>query len=603
MQDDVKRLAIVSIDKCKPSKCHLECKKNCPVVRMGKLCIQVSNKDEKALISELQCVGCGICIKKCPFHAIQIVNIPKKIEMDTVHKFGTNSFQLIHLPSPKPGQILGIIGSNGIGKSTALKILAGKIKPNLGNFIEPPDWKIIKKFFRGSDLQNFFELLTKDVFKIHIKPQYIDTIIEAKQNLVGDIFFSLNKTTNEKKILDNLCLSNILKRKIQDLSGGELQRFAIACTLIQKGEVFLFDEISSYLDVKQRIQAAKTIRNLLSENPGVYVIVIEHDLALVDYLSDSICCLYGIPGMYGIVTIPFPVKEGINIFLSGFIPNENMRFRENSITFASKNELNEQIYLKNQSQFFYPDIKKTFNAFKLIINSGHYSNSEIVVLFGENGTGKSSFVRLLGGIIKPDDNLFNFPKNRISYKPQKISPNFKGQVIKLLSEKIGNLMYDSFFKDNILNPLQIDSMLEKNLENLSGGELQRLSILLCLGKDSDLYLIDEPSSYLDSEQRLVISKILKKFITNSKKSAFIVEHDFIMATYLADQIIVFEGIPSLSCTASSPLSVNKGVNKFLKQLDITFRKDPVNFRPRINKHNSVKDREQKLSGDYYFDIS
>ena len=600
MDNQIKRIAVVSIDKCKPSKCHLECKKNCPVVKMGKLCIQVSTGDEKALISELQCIGCGICIKKCPFQAIQIVNIPKKIEVEIIHRYGANLFELIRLPSPKIGQILGIIGSNGIGKSTAIKILGGKIKPNLGNFNEPPDWKVIKKIFRGSDLQNYFELLIKDIFKIHIKPQFIDNLYERKEGLVGNTIFSIEQGTRAKKIIENLYLSNILNRNIQDLSGGELQRFTIACTLLQKGEVFLFDEISSFLDVKQRIQTAQTIRGLLLEKNNLYIIVIEHDLALIDYLSDFICCFYGIPSVYGIVTTSYPVKEGINIFLSGFIPNENMRFRENSISFADKKEFCKEINLKKQSQFSYPEIKKTFTSFKLYINSGHYSNSEIVILLGENGTGKTSFVKLLGGIIKPDENVFDIPKNRISYKPQKISLNFKGQVQQLLLDKLGNIIYDTFFKDNVFNPLQINSILGKNVENLSGGELQRLSLLLCLGKNCDIYLIDEPSSYLDSEQRLIISKILKKFIINSKKLAFVVEHDFIMATYLADQVVLFEGKPSIECKATAPLPVNKGINKFLKQLDITFRKDPLNFRPQINKNNSVKDKQQKIAGQYYF---
>ena len=603
MDNETKRIAIVSIDKCKPSKCNLECKKNCPVVKMGKLCIQVSTNEEKALISEIQCIGCGICIKKCPFHAIQILNIPKKIEIDIIHRYGQNSFELIRLPSPKIGQVLGIIGSNGIGKSTAMKILAGKIKPNLGNFNEPPDWKKIKNFFRGSDLQNYFELLRKNVFKIHVKPQYIDSISEKKQDYVSKTLFSINKTANIEKIIKKLHLSNILNRKIQELSGGELQRFVIACTLLQNGDVFLFDEISSYLDVKQRIETAQTIRSLLSDKLNPYIIVIEHDLALVDYLSDFVCCFYGISGVYGIVTTSYPVKEGINIFLSGFIPNENMRFRENSINFIDKKELCDETNIKNKYNFSYPFIEKSFGTFKLNINSGYITSSEIIVLLGENGTGKTSFVRLIGGIIKPEENSFECIKNRISYKPQKISPNFRGTVNELLLDKLNNVMFDSFFKDNIFNPLQINFILDKKVEDLSGGELQRLSLLLCLGKNSELYLIDEPSSYLDSEQRIVISKILKKFIMNSKKSAFIVEHDFIMATYLADQVIVFDGTPSLECTASSPLPLNKGINKFLKELDITFRRDPINYRPRINKHNSIKDKEQKTKGEYFYNVN
>lgn len=137
-------------------------------------------------------------------------------------------------------------------------------------------------------------------------------------------------------------------------------------------------------------------------------------------------------------------------------------------------------------------------------------------------------------------------------------------------------------------------------ENLSGGELQRVALALCLGKPADVYLIDEPSAYLDSEQRLVAAKVIKRFILHAKKTGFVVEHDFIMATYLADRVIVFEGSPSVETTANSPQSLLSGMNKFLEQLKVTFRRDPNNYRPRINKANSIKDCEQKLSGNFFF---
>ena len=79
------------------------------------------------------------------------------------------------------------------------------------------------------------------------------------------------------------------------------------------------------------MNAAKAIRSLLEEDN--YVIVVEHDLSVLDYLSDFICCLYGVPGAYGVVTMPSSVREGINIFLDGFIPSENMRFRQSGLTF------------------------------------------------------------------------------------------------------------------------------------------------------------------------------------------------------------------------------------------------------------------------------
>lgn len=131
--------------------------------------------------------------------------------------------------------------------------------------------------------------------------------------------------------VEMLDLQAVLGREIGQLSGGELQRFIIAMTCVQQADIYMFDEPSSYLDVKQRLKAGRMIRSLLQ--PLTYVVVVEHDLSILDYLSDFICCLYGTPGAYGVVTLPMSVRQGINIFLSGFIPAENMRFRDFELTF------------------------------------------------------------------------------------------------------------------------------------------------------------------------------------------------------------------------------------------------------------------------------
>jgi len=110
-----------------------------------------------------------------------------------------------------------------------------------------------------------------------------------------------------------------------------------------------------------------------------------------------------------------------------------------------------------------------------------------------------------------------------------------------------------------------------------------------MAKPCDLYLIDEPSAYLDSEQRILAARVLKRWIMNAKRAAFVVEHDFIMATYLADKVIVFSGEPAIEAFASAPEGLITGMNSFLQMMDITFRRDPYNFRPRINKAESQKD--------------
>ncbi|CAI5950968.1 unnamed protein product, partial [Closterium sp. NIES-65] len=570
-----------------------------------KLCIEVGSTSKIAFISEELCIGCGICVKKCPFDAIEIINLPKDLDKDTTHRYGPNTFKLHRLPVPRPGQVLGLVGTNGIGKSTALKVLAGKLKPNLGRFSNPPDWQEILTYFRGSELQNYFTRILEDNLKAIIKPQYVDHIPKAVKGLVGVVLTEKDERDAKEELSDVLELKQVWEREVEHLSGGELQRFAIGVVAGQLGDIYMFDEPSSYLDVRQRLKAAQVIRSLL--RPDRYVIVVEHDLSVLDYLSDFICCLYGKPGAYGVVTLPFSVREGINIFLAGFVPTENLRFRDESLTFrVAETPVDNPEEAKTYTRYKYPRMVKKQGGFKLTVEPGDFTDSQIVVMLGENGTGKTTFIRMLAGLLKADPDeetgkeAEDLPEFNVSYKPQKISPKFPHSVRALLHSKIRDSFHHPQFNTDVLRPMQIDPLLDQEVVNLSGGELQRVAITLCLGKPADIYLIDEPSAYLDSEQRIVAAKVIKRFILHAKKTAFVVEHDFIMATYLADRVIVYEGQPSVDCTARTPQSLNSGMNLFLSQLDITFRRDPTNFRPRINKMDSVKDREQKSAGTYYY---
>jgi len=595
--DKLIRIAIVNDDKCKPKKCAQECKKSCPVVRMGKLCIEVVPNSKIAYISEELCIGCGICPKKCPFEAITIINLPKDLSKDTTHRYGPNSFKLHRLPTPRPGQVLGLVGTNGIGKSTALKVLAGKLKPNLGNFESPPDWQEILTYFRGSELQNYFTKILEDNLKAIIKPQYVDHIPRAVKGTVQDILTGKDEKKVKDQISRDLDLTKVQTRNINDLSGGELQRFAIGVVCVQEADIYMFDEPSSYLDVRQRIKAAQVIRSLL--NPQNFVIVVEHDLSVLDYLSDFICVLYGTPGAYGVVTLPFGVREGINIFLAGFVPTENLRFREVSLTFKVAENVEAASDKKRHNRYKYPDMTKTMGDFKLKVVKGEFTDSEIIVMLGQNGTGKTTFIKMLAGSVKADSNE-QVPELNVSYKPQKISPKFEGTVRMLLQKKIKDTYMHPQFMTDVTKPLNIEPIIDQMVQNLSGGELQRVALVLCMGAPADIYLIDEPSAYLDSEQRVVAAKVIKRFILHAKKTGFIVEHDFIMATYLADRVIVYDGEPSVDCVANTPQSLLTGMNAFLKSLDITFRRDPTNYRPRINKLDSIKDKEQKQQGSFFY---
>ncbi|KAF1744458.1 hypothetical protein MXB_3642 [Myxobolus squamalis] len=576
--DKLTRIAIVSGERCRPKKCNLECKKNCPVVRQGKLCIEVKSDSKVSFISETLCIGCGICIKKCPLDAIKILNLPSSLEKDTTHRFGSNSFKLHRLPTPRIGEVLGLVGTNGIGKSTALKILSSKIKLNLGRFSNPPDWQEILTFFRGSELQNYFTKLLEDKISSIVKPQYIDQIPKLiKGSVIGflkkkDQMNKLDQVIEDYGITTkyNLELTKILDRDIEQLSG----------------------EIC--------------VRNNLLANQRY--IVVEHDLSVLDYLSDHICVLYGVPSAYGVVTLPFTVKEGINIFLDGFVPTENLRFRETSLTFKFM-ETVDTSSKGGTNSYSYPAMVKKFDNFELEVVSGEFNSSQIVVMLGENGTGKTTFIQMLSEHFNPPQETNN--RMTVSYKPQKISPRSEHTVKTMLFTKINDSMNNSQFQTDIVKPLQLEEIFDQNVcifvdkkvKNLSGGELQRVALALCLGKTADIYLLDEPSAYLDSEQRINSARVIKRFIFHSKKTAFIVEHDFIMATYLADRIIVFGGTPSIKTRAERPQSIINGVNMFLKQMQISFRRDSKNYRPRINKHGSVKvstDIEQKRAGNYFF---
>lgn len=446
---------------------------------------------------------------------------------------------------------------------------------------------------------DYFTKVLEDDLKAIVKPQYVDQLpraIKGEVKTVAPLIKARSEMDTFDHIMDVLELRHVSDREISVLSGGELQRFAIALVAVQKADVYMFDEPSSYLDVKQRLTAARTIRELLRDDD--YVIVVEHDLSVLDYLSDFICVLYGRPAVYGVVTLPSSVREGINIFLDGNIPTENLRFREEALTFRLT-EAGEDYMVDKARAFTYPAMSKTLGGFSLKIDQGQFTDSEIIVMMGENGTGKTTFCKMLAGAEKPDGNQ-KVPNMNISMKPQKITPKFQGTVRQLFFKRIKAAFLNPQFQTDVYKPLKLDDFIDQEVQNLSGGELQRVAIVLALGIPADIYLIDEPSAYLDSEQRIIAARVIKRFIMHNKKTAFIVEHDFIMATYLADRVIVFDGQPSVKARANTPESLLTGCNTFLQNLDITFRRDPTTYRPRINKYQSQNDQAQKLAGNYFF---
>ncbi len=586
------RIAVIDYDKCQPKKCNLLCLNYCPGPRMNEETIIVDEVTKKPIISEVLCTGCGICIHKCPYKAISIVNLPEELSQP-IHQYGPNTFRLYRLPIPKEGKVLGLIGQNGVGKTTAIRILSGELYPNMGDY-SSKEMKNLTSYFRGTELQGYFEKIEAKNIKSSLKPQYVDKLSQVVKGNTGELLEKVDERGISKELIQELDLNDALDKDISVLSGGELQRVAVIASMSKDADIYFLDEPTSYLDIKQRLNVAKAIRNLAEQKT---VVVIEHDLAILDYLSDNIHILYGHPGVYGIVSTPLGVRVGINMYLDGYIKEDNVRFREESIKFYQKEEKS----LKSKKVLLeYPSFEKNYESFSLKTEGGILHKGEVIGIVGPNATGKSTFIKILAGVLEPDNGNKFETELKVSYKPQYIKRDYEGTVRNLLSEVAKEKFHTNIYKAEILRPLDIDPIIDNSVSELSGGELQRVAIATCLSQDADLYLFDEPSAYLDIEQRLNFSKVLRRFIGDKGLMAVIVEHDLVSLDYTSDKAIVFSGRPSVSGIASPPLSLRDGMNRFLKEIGITFRREPESGRPRSNKLDSQKDREQKSSGEYYY---
>jgi ATP-binding cassette subfamily E protein 1 len=398
-----------------------------------------------------------------------------------------------------------------------------------------------------------------------------------------------------KAIVSALELEKVWERNLDVLSGGELQRVAVAAALSRDADVYLFDEPSSYLDVNQRLQVAKAIRGLKEQNKTI--IVAEHDLAIIDYLSDQICVFYGEPGVYGVVSHVHGVRTGINIYLQGFIPDENIMFRKESIVFHEKPPTAGQNI--GQTLLNWGSMQKTFQGFELKIEPGEIKQGEIVGILGPNGIGKTTFVKILAGV-EETDNKTKLGELTVSYKPQYIAPDYPGTVQELLMSVAKENFVSSWYKTEIAQPLRLQVLMDRNIMELSGGELQKVAIAACLSRKCDLFLLDEPSAYLDVDERLNMAKTLRRVVEAHGTPAFVVEHDVVTQDFIADRLMVFNGEPGISGTAHPPMNLREGMNRFLKEMDITFRRDSTTFRPRVNKEGSQMDLFQKGIGEYYY---
>ena len=531
-----------------------------------------------------------MAINKYPYDgAIQMIQLPFE-EGERIHQFSENSFRLYGLPTPEEGRVIGLIGENGIGKSVSLKILSGDIKPNLGDYEEPPDWEKILEEYRGTGLQNHFEKLAEDDVESAYKPQQVERLPEIYDGEVKHLLEKVDDRGLLEELAEKLDIKKLLDRELQHLSGGELQRVAIASTLLKEADIYMIDEPSSFLDVKQRLNAGREIQALGEDKS---VMAVEHDLATLDLISSGVHIFYGEPGGYGMVSNMFSTKEGINQYLDGYLPSENVRFRPNSIEFDRTKRSQVE---RKPVVFEFPEFRKDFGdgEFEMEVEGGKIHDEEIMAIFGENGLGKTVFAKMLAGAIDADEG--ESPDVDISYKPQYLEA--RDEKVETALDKHTNTN-NRKFETRIAEPLGLEDLYEKNLQDLSGGELQKVGIAICLCKDADIYLLDEPSAYLDVEARVNLGKTLKRFARKTERPLMIIDHDLLLLDYVADRGMVFTGEPGLNGSGARPQKIGDAMDSFLKEVGLTFRKDPETGRPRANKPGSQKDQEQRKSGNFY----
>jgi ATP-binding cassette subfamily E protein 1 len=587
------RIAVLDRDSCHSRKCNLECITFCPVNKTGSDCI-VLGQDAKAVISEELCTGCSICVKKCPFEAISIINVATELGEEKVHQYGVNTFRLYKIPIPKKNAVVGLVGRNGVGKSTALNVLSGSLKPNLGRYENPPSWPEIIDEFQGTELQSHFEAISNGSLRVSIKPQAVYLIPKVWSGSVRDLLKAQAGASRDvNEISDSLDLNECLDRNVTELSGGELQRTAVAATALKDADLYLFDEPSSYNDVFQRMHVSQVISNLTK---SASVILVEHDLSFLDYLSDYIHILYGEPGVYGIVSSIQSARTGINELLEGYLQVENIRFRDQPVRFDIYSPLED--VTETPTICSYTEITKNFPNFDLKVDSAEIRLGEVIGILGANALGKTTFLKILSGLESATSGSVNLSA-KVAYKPQYLSAESDTDVISYF-RSINKNVDSGLIQSQLILPLKLNKLFEKSLKTLSGGELQKVAIVGTLLQDAMIYAFDEPSAFIDVEDRIVLAKAIQRFVRSMGKTALVIDHDIQLVDIVSDSLMIFSGVPGKSGRAGKPMGKADGMNAFLGELGITYRRDITTGRPRVNKPESKLDRMQKEQKKYYY---
>lgn len=519
-----------------------------------------------------------LCINKYPVPgAIRLIRLPDE-SGTPIHQFAENGFRLYNLPEISPDKIIGLLGPNGVGKSVSMDIISGRLRPNLAQ--SDASIRAVLEQFRGTVLHQHLLQVFDQELSVSYKIQRVEQL--QQQDIVVKKFLS----DVPEELISALGILHVMSRRTGVLSGGELQRVLLARHIAADAQLYVFDEPSTYLDVKQRLNTAKLIAGIQSGS----VFVIDHDLTILDMCSDQIHVYYGDPSAFGYVSDSLSVREGINQYITGYLRSHNIAFRKKPLEFSQETQ---QETGSATTLLEYSALSKNLETFNMEVSSGQIRRKEVVAVFGENALGKTVFAKLLAGVLTADSG--NVDSKTIAYKPQHIKAS-SVRVEDFIDAHID--MTDVFFKKLIRQAFGLDMVYDQTLESLSGGQLQKLAITYCLSQDAQLYVLDEPSAYLDVEARLRLSSLLKEFVAKKDTSILLIDHDLLLLANIAQRGIVFSGTPGIQGTASQPMHIRDALNVFLSSIDVTFRVDRQTSRLRANKPGSQKDIAQKTTGMY-----
>ncbi len=456
-----------------------------------------------------------------------------------------NTFRLYRLPVPRKGQVVGLVGRNGIGKSTALQILSGQLIPNLGDYEKEATWDRFLDYLSGRELKDHFKKVAQGDIRVSLKPQAVYKLPEVWKKDVRSLLQKVDETDGFEAVVRDLGLGESLGKLLPELSGGELQRVAVAVAALKDADIYLFDEPSSFNDVYQRLAVSRLIRSIAAK--GRYVLLVEHDMTFLDYASDYVQIIYGEPGAYGVVSALYPSRTGINALLEGMLPQENVRFRDRAVTFEVTTSVESQESTEVVAS--YTDIEKSFPGFKLKAHGGELTRGLVLGIIGANALGKTTFLKVLAGQEKPDSGSVDIGA-KIAYKPQYLKADFSGTVQEFFAEKVGKGFDEPNLQASLATPLRIEKLLARNMNELSGGELQKVAIVSTFAQEADLYALDEPSAFVDVEDRFVIAKAIGRLVKAVGKSAMVIDHDIQLLDLVSDRMLVFTGKPGVDGEAT-----------------------------------------------------